>query len=166
MLPCSTIQNSHLPPLKYPSHQLNLNVLKYPWKQRLPIIPQTIVISLHYNLNIKRLTLVKNSKIICEQKNQIITIYPFYPIISSLSMEDQSSSSSSSETSKTAALDFPLHTIGFEIEELSPHRVSGRLPVTHKCCQVCSFSSFLINKKLFYFTHKSQVFELYKNNKQ
>ncbi|KAJ1439987.1 Thioesterase domain [Sesbania bispinosa] len=47
-------------------------------------------------------------------------------------MEDQSSSSS---TPKTEALDAPLHSIGFEIEELSPERVSGRLHVTHKCCQ-------------------------------
>lgn len=47
-------------------------------------------------------------------------------------MEDQSSSSS---TPKTEALDAPLHSIGFEIQELSPERVSGRLHVTHKCCQ-------------------------------
>ncbi|KAJ1437073.1 Thioesterase domain [Sesbania bispinosa] len=45
-------------------------------------------------------------------------------------MEDQSSS-----TPKTEALDAPLHSIGFEIQELSPERVSGRLHVTHKCCQ-------------------------------
>ncbi|XP_061354794.1 1,4-dihydroxy-2-naphthoyl-CoA thioesterase 1-like [Gastrolobium bilobum] len=47
-------------------------------------------------------------------------------------MEDQPSSSA---TSKTAALDVPLHSIGFEIENLSPERVSGRLHVTQKCCQ-------------------------------
>ncbi|BAT79986.1 1,4-dihydroxy-2-naphthoyl-CoA thioesterase [Vigna angularis] len=51
-------------------------------------------------------------------------------------MEDQpSSSSSSSSKSKTAALDQPLHLMGFEIEVLSPQKVSGRLPVTQKCCQ-------------------------------
>lgn len=38
--------------------------------------------------------------------------------------------------SKTAEVDVPLHSIGFEIEELSPQRVSGHLPVTQKCCQV------------------------------
>ncbi|XP_027338578.1 1,4-dihydroxy-2-naphthoyl-CoA thioesterase 1-like isoform X2 [Abrus precatorius] len=47
-------------------------------------------------------------------------------------MEDQPSSST---TSKTASLDAPLHLIGFEIEDLSPQRVSGRLLVTQKCCQ-------------------------------
>jgi len=44
--------------------------------------------------------------------------------------------------SKTAALDQPLHLMGFEIEELSPQKISGRLPVTHKCCQVKPISSF------------------------
>ncbi|KAK7328609.1 hypothetical protein VNO77_22722 [Canavalia gladiata] len=47
-------------------------------------------------------------------------------------MEDQPSSST---TSKTASLDVPLHSIGFEIEELSPQRVSGSLHVTQKSCQ-------------------------------
>ncbi|XP_043725134.1 1,4-dihydroxy-2-naphthoyl-CoA thioesterase 1-like [Telopea speciosissima] len=34
-----------------------------------------------------------------------------------------------------AAVDFPLELIGFEIEELSPQKVAGKLKVTHKCCQ-------------------------------
>ncbi|XP_021751788.1 1,4-dihydroxy-2-naphthoyl-CoA thioesterase 1-like [Chenopodium quinoa] len=38
-------------------------------------------------------------------------------------------------TNKTAELDSPLHTIGFEIDELSPSCVSGHLVVTPKCCQ-------------------------------
>ncbi|KAK9991944.1 hypothetical protein SO802_026929 [Lithocarpus litseifolius] len=38
-------------------------------------------------------------------------------------------------STKTAVLDAPLHAIGFEIEELSPQKVTGRLPITHKCCQ-------------------------------
>ncbi|KAL2329953.1 hypothetical protein Fmac_017534 [Flemingia macrophylla] len=38
-------------------------------------------------------------------------------------------------TSKTAEVDFPLHSIGFEIQDLSPQRVSGHLKVTQKCCQ-------------------------------
>ncbi|KAF8387596.1 hypothetical protein HHK36_026249 [Tetracentron sinense] len=37
--------------------------------------------------------------------------------------------------SKTEALDAPLHAIGFEIEELSPEKVTGHLQVTRKCCQ-------------------------------
>lgn len=37
--------------------------------------------------------------------------------------------------SKTAELDPALHNIGFEIEELSPALVTGRLRVTHLCCQ-------------------------------
>ncbi|CAL5431810.1 unnamed protein product [Camellia sinensis] len=37
--------------------------------------------------------------------------------------------------SKTEALDFPLHAIGFEIQDLSPDKVTGRLQVTHKSCQ-------------------------------
>ncbi|XP_058076746.1 1,4-dihydroxy-2-naphthoyl-CoA thioesterase 1-like [Magnolia sinica] len=38
-------------------------------------------------------------------------------------------------TSKTASLDPPLHSLGFEIDELSPTRVTGRLKVTAICCQ-------------------------------
>ncbi|VVB00925.1 unnamed protein product [Arabis nemorensis] len=34
----------------------------------------------------------------------------------------------SSSSSKTKALDLPLHIIGFELDELSPTRVTGRLP--------------------------------------
>ncbi|KAK7304036.1 hypothetical protein RJT34_15036 [Clitoria ternatea] len=49
--------------------------------------------------------------------------------------EDNPSSPSSSSSSKTAALDAPLHSIGFQIQDLSPQRVSGRLLVTQKCCQ-------------------------------
>ncbi|CAK9176729.1 unnamed protein product [Ilex paraguariensis] len=44
-------------------------------------------------------------------------------------------SSSRAVASKTEVLDPPLHAIGFEIEELSPKQVTGRLLVTHKCCQ-------------------------------
>ncbi|KAI3446470.1 hypothetical protein Pfo_003135 [Paulownia fortunei] len=38
-------------------------------------------------------------------------------------------------SSKTEILDAPLHTIGFEIDELSAHKVSGHLLITSKCCQ-------------------------------
>ncbi|GAV72454.1 4HBT domain-containing protein [Cephalotus follicularis] len=41
----------------------------------------------------------------------------------------------SSSKKKTESVDAPLHAIGFEIEELSPSKVTGRLPVTQKCCQ-------------------------------
>ncbi|XP_062108893.1 1,4-dihydroxy-2-naphthoyl-CoA thioesterase 1 [Humulus lupulus] len=41
----------------------------------------------------------------------------------------------SSSKIKTEALDFPLYAIGFEIQQLSPAKVSGRLPITLKCCQ-------------------------------
>lgn len=44
--------------------------------------------------------------------------------------------SSSSSDKKTAKLDVPLAAIGFEIEELTPKRVTGHLPVTEKACQV------------------------------
>ncbi|OAY75123.1 1,4-dihydroxy-2-naphthoyl-CoA thioesterase 1 [Ananas comosus] len=37
--------------------------------------------------------------------------------------------------SKTAELDPPLHALGFEIDEVSPHRLTGRLKVTERCCQ-------------------------------
>ena len=40
-------------------------------------------------------------------------------------------------SSKASEVDAPLQSIGFEIQELSPQRVSGHLPVTQKCCQVC-----------------------------
>ncbi|KAJ4721861.1 1 4-dihydroxy-2-naphthoyl-CoA thioesterase 1-like [Melia azedarach] len=43
--------------------------------------------------------------------------------------------SSSSSDKKTAKLDVPLAAIGFEIEELTPKRVTGHLPVTEKACQ-------------------------------
>ncbi|KAK6946828.1 Thioesterase domain [Dillenia turbinata] len=36
---------------------------------------------------------------------------------------------------KTAAVDGPLHNVGFELEELSPQKVTGRLHVTPNCCQ-------------------------------
>ncbi|XP_071703139.1 1,4-dihydroxy-2-naphthoyl-CoA thioesterase 1 [Rutidosis leptorrhynchoides] len=51
---------------------------------------------------------------------------------------DSSSSSSSSTTTidpKTETLDAPLHAIGFQIDELSPQKVTGRLHVTQKACQ-------------------------------
>ncbi|XP_024994348.1 1,4-dihydroxy-2-naphthoyl-CoA thioesterase 1 [Cynara cardunculus var. scolymus] len=35
----------------------------------------------------------------------------------------------------TEALDAPLHAIGFQIDELTPHKVTGRLHVTAKACQ-------------------------------
>ncbi|XP_022979948.1 1,4-dihydroxy-2-naphthoyl-CoA thioesterase 1-like isoform X2 [Cucurbita maxima] len=42
----------------------------------------------------------------------------------------------SSPSSTTAILDSPLNAVGFEIQILSPHRVSGRIVVSPKCCQV------------------------------
>ncbi|KAK1644788.1 hypothetical protein QYE76_062593 [Lolium multiflorum] len=42
---------------------------------------------------------------------------------------------SSSSNSKTAELDAPLHALGFEIEEVSPSRMTGRLVVTPVCVQ-------------------------------
>ncbi|GER52502.1 thioesterase family protein [Striga asiatica] len=36
---------------------------------------------------------------------------------------------------KTNALDIPLHTIGFEIDCLSPQKVSGHVLISEKCCQ-------------------------------
>ncbi|KAM0854673.1 hypothetical protein ACQ4PT_050269 [Festuca glaucescens] len=41
----------------------------------------------------------------------------------------------SSSNSKTAELDAPLHALGFEIEEVSPSRMTGRLVVTPVCVQ-------------------------------
>ncbi|XP_048321404.1 1,4-dihydroxy-2-naphthoyl-CoA thioesterase 1 [Ziziphus jujuba] len=49
--------------------------------------------------------------------------------------KQHSSSSSSSTSSKTKDLDAALHNTGFQIEEVSAHRLSGRLHVTEKCCQ-------------------------------
>lgn len=45
------------------------------------------------------------------------------------------SSNSNSNSSKTAELDNVLHSMGFEIEEVSPSQLTGRLPVTERCCQ-------------------------------
>ncbi|CAI9293375.1 unnamed protein product [Lactuca saligna] len=36
---------------------------------------------------------------------------------------------------KTKSLDPPLHAFGFEIDELTPHKVTGHLQVTDKSCQ-------------------------------
>ncbi|KAE8685797.1 1,4-dihydroxy-2-naphthoyl-CoA thioesterase 1 [Hibiscus syriacus] len=46
---------------------------------------------------------------------------------------DESLSSSSSD--KTAVLDSALHLFGFQIQDLSPTKVTGLLRVTQKCCQ-------------------------------
>lgn len=46
------------------------------------------------------------------------------------------SKSYSMDPAKTEAVDAPLSLIGFEIEDLSPKRVTGHLLVTQKCCQV------------------------------
>jgi 1,4-dihydroxy-2-naphthoyl-CoA hydrolase len=43
--------------------------------------------------------------------------------------------SNSNRSSMTAELDPVLHSIGFEIDELSPSQLTGRLPITSKCCQ-------------------------------
>ncbi|KAL1364042.1 hypothetical protein HN51_012202 [Arachis hypogaea] len=50
-------------------------------------------------------------------------------------MEDKAPPSSSSAKSKTAVLDVPLHLFGFEFEDITPQRISGRFIVTEKCCQ-------------------------------
>ncbi|KAM7463225.1 hypothetical protein LguiA_031346 [Lonicera macranthoides] len=49
---------------------------------------------------------------------------------------EMESPSSTTAPSKTEAIDATLHAIGFNLEELSPEKVSGRLQVTHKSCQV------------------------------
>ncbi|XP_074292129.1 1,4-dihydroxy-2-naphthoyl-CoA thioesterase 1-like [Silene latifolia] len=55
---------------------------------------------------------------------------------SSTNSSPSSSSSIPSQVSnKTKELDYPLHAIGFEIEEISPSKITGRLLVTYKCCQ-------------------------------
>lgn len=46
-----------------------------------------------------------------------------------------SSTSIISSSKKTEELDYPLYAIGFQIGEVSPVKVTGRLLVTHKCCQ-------------------------------
>lgn len=42
---------------------------------------------------------------------------------------------STSRTFRTEELDIPLHAFGFEFQELSPQKVTGRLHVTQICCQ-------------------------------
>ncbi|KAK8572153.1 hypothetical protein V6N13_047767 [Hibiscus sabdariffa] len=41
----------------------------------------------------------------------------------------------SSSSEKMAHLDSALHLFGFQIQDLSPTKVTGLLPVTLKCCQ-------------------------------
>lgn len=43
---------------------------------------------------------------------------------------------------KTDILDYPLHTIGFELDEISANKVSGHVLITQKCCQVLYYSSY------------------------
>ncbi|XP_051149020.1 1,4-dihydroxy-2-naphthoyl-CoA thioesterase 1-like [Andrographis paniculata] len=50
-------------------------------------------------------------------------------------MDRQGQPQSLSSSSKTKELDVPLHSIGFEIEELTPSKVSGHVLVTSKVCQ-------------------------------
>ncbi|KAK9664907.1 hypothetical protein RND81_14G076200 [Saponaria officinalis] len=63
------------------------------------------------------------------------------PPSSSSTTTTQSSSSSSSSVAtsssatKTMELDYPIHAIGFEIDEVSASKVSGRFVVTYKSCQ-------------------------------
>lgn len=38
-------------------------------------------------------------------------------------------------SAKTEVLDTPLHTIGFELDEISAKKVSGHLRINSKCCQ-------------------------------
>ncbi|XP_057525416.1 1,4-dihydroxy-2-naphthoyl-CoA thioesterase 1-like [Amaranthus tricolor] len=47
----------------------------------------------------------------------------------------EATTSSASSSSKTEELDYPLHAVGFEIDEVSSTRVTGHLLVTHKSCQ-------------------------------
>ncbi|KAK0608809.1 hypothetical protein LWI29_036424 [Acer saccharum] len=51
------------------------------------------------------------------------------------SASDHHHCSMEQSSNKTEQLDSPLHSIGFEIDELSPQKVTGRLHVTDKCCQ-------------------------------
>ncbi|KAJ7955348.1 1,4-dihydroxy-2-naphthoyl-CoA thioesterase 1 [Quillaja saponaria] len=51
-------------------------------------------------------------------------------------VKPSSTVSCTASLSKTAALDAALHAIGFEFEILSPERVTGRLPISHKCVQI------------------------------
>lgn len=43
--------------------------------------------------------------------------------------------SSPPQPSKTEILDAPLSVLGFEIDELSPNKVTGHILITQKCCQ-------------------------------
>ncbi|KAI3709427.1 hypothetical protein L2E82_39189 [Cichorium intybus] len=43
--------------------------------------------------------------------------------------------SPSATDSKTKSIDQPLHAIGFEVDELSAQKVTGRLQVSEKSCQ-------------------------------
>ncbi|CAN6303964.1 unnamed protein product [Urochloa humidicola] len=49
--------------------------------------------------------------------------------------QQQQPAAEGSAGAKAAELDPPLHAIGFEVEELSPSRITGRLLVTSTCCQ-------------------------------
>lgn len=51
---------------------------------------------------------------------------------------------SSSSSNLKAALDGPLHALGFQLEQLTPKRVTGHLRVTENNCQVIFFFFFLV----------------------
>ncbi|KAL3625537.1 hypothetical protein CASFOL_030991 [Castilleja foliolosa] len=54
---------------------------------------------------------------------------------------------------KMELLDAPLHTFGFELDELSPHKVSGHLLITSKCCQGVVFVIFYVDGQPFNVLH-------------
>lgn len=58
--------------------------------------------------------------------------------------------SPSTAASKTKELDPPLHALGFEIDDISPTKISGHILVTTKCCQVTFLlpSLFVIYREL------------------
>jgi hypothetical protein len=60
-----------------------------------------------------------------------------------MASQSQSQPSPPPPPEKTEALDAPLHAVGFEIEEVTPQKVSGHLRVSQKSCQVSSFSVFV-----------------------
>jgi hypothetical protein len=123
-------------PIHHPSNQptaaLNLSpihmTLNFQSARRSPCPMLKMNWTLHYHINI-RLKKTKEEKVKKKDDRERATE----------AMEKQRpaiGAAAPSAKSKTEVVNPPLHAFGFEIEESSPQKVTGRLHVTHNCCQV------------------------------
>ena len=61
-------------------------------------------------------------------------------IITNTDMEEKKTATIKSSSSLTAAIDVPLHAMGFHFEHVSPQKVTSRLHLTQICWQVTTIT--------------------------